>query len=42
MDKEQLCGVLRERCFSFELVTELQKALPSSMEATELGSETVL
>lgn len=41
-DKGQWCDIRRERGFSLELMTEIEKWLPSSMEVTEIRSETVL
>lgn len=38
VDKEQLCDILLECGFSFELLTEREKSLPSSMEVTEIRS----
>lgn len=41
VDKEQLCGVLLERGFHFEVFTELEKSLLSSTVVTEIRSEIV-
>lgn len=34
-----VCDILLEHGFSFELITELKKALPSFVEGTEIQSE---